>query len=408
MLLSADIDDFPLPLPLPPPPMPLAFNDLPRQRILSVDAFRGLTFVLMLFVNFLAGARGVPAWLLHADGGANGMGLADIVFPAFLFAVGMSIPFGVNSRLARGDGPGRVFGHSAWRALALIVMGVFMVNAESGYSEAAMRMPIAAWSLAFYAAVLLVWGVYRFDSALLNGCLRGAGVALLAALALLWRGEHGAMMTPQWWGILGLIGWAYLAVALLYQAGRGQLTLLLGAMPAGVALYMIANKTGVGTALSGHAIHSVIVLAGLVCALLFFDGQRGAPQRLRQAAAFALVLALAGWVLHHWYPVSKIGATPPWALYCGALCVAVFALLYWLVEVLAARRWTVLVEPAATSPLITYLLPFAIGAVISLAGARFRPALLEGGAALLAGAVFTATIVLVVARLNIHNCKLKI
>ncbi|MDQ1833280.1 DUF5009 domain-containing protein [Massilia scottii] len=389
--------------------MPVPLNDLPRQRIMSVDAFRGLTFVLMLFVNYLAGARGVPSWLLHVDGGADAMGLADIVFPGFLFAVGMSIPFGVNSRIARGDAALRVFGHTAYRALALIVMGVFMVNAESGYSEQAMRMPIAAWSLAFYAAVLLVWGVYRFDSVLLNRCLRAAGVALLAALALLWRGADGtSMMTPQWWGILGLIGWAYLAGAVLYQLARGQLTLLLGAMLACLTLYMLTTRSGTGTALAGHAIHSLIVLAGLVCALVFFDGQRPAARRLRHGAAFAAVLAAAAWVLHRWYPVSKIGATPPWALYCGALCVALFALLYWLVEMRAARRWTVLVEPAATSPLITYLLPFAIGAVISLAGARFRPALVEGNSALLAAAVFTATMVLVVARLNIHNCKLKI
>ncbi|MFB9242778.1 DUF5009 domain-containing protein [Massilia antarctica] len=387
--------------------MPVPFNDLPRQRILSVDAFRGIAFVLMLFVNFLASARGMPAWLLHANGAADGMGLADVVFPGFLFAVGMSLPFGVNSRIARGDGPMQVFGHTAWRALALIVMGVFMVNAESGYSEQAMRMPIAAWSLVFYAAVLLVWGVYRFDNALLNGCLRAGGVALLAALALVWRGADGvSMMTPQWWGILGLIGWAYLAGAVLYQLARGQRMLLLGAMLACLTLAMLGARGG--TALAGHAIHSLIVLAGLVCALLFFDGQRAAALRLRDGAALAAVLAAAGSVLHRWYPVSKIGATPPWALYCGALCVALFSLLYWLVEVRAARRWTALVEPAATSPLITYLLPFAIGAVISLAGAHFRPALLEGNSALLAGAVFTAMIVLVVARLNIHNCKLKI
>ncbi|RSZ59880.1 DUF5009 domain-containing protein [Massilia atriviolacea] len=388
--------------------MPVLFNDLPRQRILSVDAFRGITFILMLFVNFLAGARGVPGWLLHVDGGADGMGLADIVFPGFLFAVGMSIPFGVNSRIARGDSQGRVFGHTAYRALALVLMGVFMVNAESGYDEAAMGMPIAAWSLAFYAGAALVWGVYRFDSALLNRCLRGAGVALLAGLALAWRGADGAMMTPQWWGILGLIGWAYLAGAVLYQLTRGRLAALLAAIPAAVAVTMLSTRTGIGAGLAGHATHSVIVLAGLVCALLFFDGKQAAGRRFGRAAVFAAALALAGWVLHQWYPVSKIGATPPWALYCGALCVAVFALLYWLVEVLAARSWTALVEPAATSPLITYLLPFAIGAAISLAGAHFRPALMEGGNALLAGAVFTATIVLVVARLNIHNCKLKI
>lgn len=386
--------------------MPLLFNDLPRQRILSLDSFRGITFVLMLFVNFLAGASVVPSWLLHANGAADGMGLADIVFPGFLFAVGMSIPFGVNSRIARGDSAPRVLGHTLYRALALIVMGVFMVNAESGYSEAAMGMPIAAWSLAFYAAVGLVWGVYRFDSALLNGCLRALGVLLLMGLALAWRGDGGARMTPQWWGILGLIGWAYLAVALLYQLLRGELALLLAAMLAGVSIFMISTRTG--SALAGHATHSVIVLAGLVCALLFFNGQHPARRRFLHAGALAALLAAAGFGMHHWYPVSKIGATPPWALYCSALCVACFALLYWLVEVRGARRWTVLVEPAATSPLVTYLLPFAIGAVIGLAGAHFRPALMQGSTALLAGLIFTVTIVLVVARLNIHNCKLKI
>jgi heparan-alpha-glucosaminide N-acetyltransferase len=388
--------------------MPQLLNDLPRQRILSLDAFRGITFVLMLYVNFLAGAQAVPAWLLHADGARDGMGLADIVFPCFLFAVGMSIPFGVNSRIARGDSDAQVIGHSAYRALALIVMGVFMVNAESGYSERAMGIPIAAWSLAFYAAVGLTWGAYRVESVALARCLRGLGVVLLAGLALAWRGDGGAMMSPQWWGILGLIGWAYLAVAVLYQLARGALGVLLGAMLGGVALFMLTTGSGIATALAGHATHSVIVLAGLVCALLFFDGQRSAPQRLARAACLAALLAAAGAGLHHWYPVSKIGATPPWALYCGALGVAAFALLYWLVEVLGARRWTVLVEPAATSPLVTYLLPFVIGATISLAGAQFRPALVEGGTALLAGAVFSATIVLVVARLNIHNCKLKI
>ena len=71
--------------------MPTPINDLPRQRIAMVDAMRGATFVLMLFVNYLGGAAGIPSGIHHVAAGVDGMGLADIVFPAFLFAVFASV-----------------------------------------------------------------------------------------------------------------------------------------------------------------------------------------------------------------------------------------------------------------------------------------------------------------------------
>ena len=66
---------------------------LPRQRILSIDAFRGLTILVMVFVNQLAGVSGVPQWARHMKADADAMSFVDVVFPAFLFIVGMSIPF---------------------------------------------------------------------------------------------------------------------------------------------------------------------------------------------------------------------------------------------------------------------------------------------------------------------------
>lgn len=60
-------------------------------RIVSVDTLRGLTILLMIFVNDLGPAA--PAWMHHIQPpGADGMTLADVVFPAFLFIVGLSIP----------------------------------------------------------------------------------------------------------------------------------------------------------------------------------------------------------------------------------------------------------------------------------------------------------------------------
>ena len=77
-------------------------------RIASIDALRGFVMFTMIFVNDLAGAPKniVPDWMAHfsdrhKDG--SGMTFVDLVFPAFLFIVGMSIPFALGPRLKKGD-----------------------------------------------------------------------------------------------------------------------------------------------------------------------------------------------------------------------------------------------------------------------------------------------------------------
>ncbi len=73
-----------------------------NNRIYSIDIMRGLTLVLMLFVNDLY-MPGVPSWLGHMKADFDGMGLADWVFPGFLFMVGMAIPFSIGNRIAKGE-----------------------------------------------------------------------------------------------------------------------------------------------------------------------------------------------------------------------------------------------------------------------------------------------------------------
>ena len=64
----------------------------PERRISTIDILRALTMVLMIFVNDLWSLTNIPGWLGHVDAGVDGIGLADVVFPAFLFIVGLSIP----------------------------------------------------------------------------------------------------------------------------------------------------------------------------------------------------------------------------------------------------------------------------------------------------------------------------
>ena len=204
------------------------YNALTNQRIRSIDAFRGITILVMIFVNDVAGVSGIPLWMKHMPADADAMTFVDIVFPAFLFIVGMSLPFAINNRLAKGDSFWKLQGHILWRTLGLLVLGVFMVNAEGGYNEKAMGMSIAVWSLLFYLCAILVWNVYRFKNKAWAYLLRSIGAIGLVFLAWVYCGEDGKQgLTPQWWGILGLIGWAYLFSCIIYQLLRGRILLLL-------------------------------------------------------------------------------------------------------------------------------------------------------------------------------------
>ena len=100
------------------------------RRLASIDAFRAITMLLMIFVNDLAIVERVPAWLEHAADGEDRLGLADTVFPAFLFIVGLSIPFAIRGLESKGMSKNRILGNILSRSFALLVMGIYAVNYE--------------------------------------------------------------------------------------------------------------------------------------------------------------------------------------------------------------------------------------------------------------------------------------
>ena len=113
-------------------PAPATPDASRAPRILSIDLLRGADVLLMLFVNEVAGVTGAPAFLLHKPSDVDGMTITDLVFPAFLFIVGIAIPFALGSRRRHGQSRAAVCRHVVTRSLALVVMGVLMVNAEHG------------------------------------------------------------------------------------------------------------------------------------------------------------------------------------------------------------------------------------------------------------------------------------
>jgi heparan-alpha-glucosaminide N-acetyltransferase len=385
-------------------------------RVLSIDLLRGADVLLMLFVNEVAGVSGAPSFLLHKASDADGMTITDLVFPAFLFIVGIAVPFALGGRLRRGQSGAAVWRHAVTRALALVVMGVLMVNAEHGVSGV-LSAPV--WNVLMTVGVLLVWGAPETGWGRVRGpWLRAAGVALLLFVALAYRNPGATgwiQLRPYWWGILGLIGWAYLGVASLY--------LLVGERPATltgfVALFYcvaLADAAGGMTWLGalrplvGPVIgtHGALVLAGALLGVLLARHRRegGSPWRFAlRMAGYAAALGVAGVLLHSLnglhpaFRVSKNHATAPWGLVSSALTGGAWVLLFVLVDVAGRRRWPPSLSIAGENPLVAYLMApfllslFALSAPL-FGGTNFYEALGEmTGIGLVRSAVFAWLVV---------------
>jgi len=393
----------------------MRYNQLTAARILSIDALRGITILVMIFVNELAGVRDVPAWMKHMPADADAMSFVDVVFPAFLFIVGMAIPFAINRRFEKGDNLFQVQLHILFRTVGLLVLGFFLVNTEGGYDEKAMGMSINLWALLFFVAAILVWKQYRTSNKIVVYILRAIGFLVLIVLAFIYRGENGDYITPRWWGILGLIGWAYLYSCIFYQVLRGNKYLLILMIAICIALYAIGTSPVVRqspwlhwiSAQRGNAAHTSIVLCGLVVTLIFFDKGRETSDRTRFlfGLIFTALLFVAGYFLRPWFKISKIHATPTWCLYSAGFCTLLFMFLYWLIDKKGIQKWTHFFEPAATNPLLTYIIPDIIYFLTALLGVSLWPDHLRYG---WAGTIWSTFFAIAVMGLVIILNKMKL
>ncbi len=347
------------------------------KRIESIDAGRGIAILLMLFVNDIPGVDGLPSWMKHMPQGADGMTFVDLVFPAFLFLVGMSLPFAIRRRLDKGDGLWEVWKHILVRTFGLLVIGVYMVNSDSISIKGHLNPHI--WILLMYAGILVVWNnppLSKRSTRNRMKRLRFAGTLLLGALFFLYQGNGASgiiQMRPQWWGILGLIGWAYLVSCFIYIPLRNQMAGLVGAVAILFCLHF-ADAGGflpfldwlkpflrVSYMLGSH---SAVVLSGAILGMILTPDSpiKGHKERIRWAAIYGAALALAGLLLHAlhemhaMFTINKNLGTPTWCLLSSAIFVWIWALLYWLIDVRGWKRWTMPLQSAGANALLAFIL----------------------------------------------------
>ena len=409
----------------------------PPERLAALDAFRGFDILTMVFVNYIAAMAGIPFILRHAPATMDAFTLTDVVFPGFLFMVGIAIPLALTKRRLAGEPALRTIGHIVVRTLALLFLGVVEVNGER-FSAVDTGLSRPLWSFLVLTAVFALWaaipktasaGQRRF-----RVILKVVAAAALIVLVVAFRGkgEDGVVTWLQhsWWGILGMIGWTYLAGSLVFLASKGNRTVLAGAIGVMTALYVggrhgALDFLGPVNAFLGHGVgsifgsHTAIVTAGMLAGTVFLPGSDVTKpgDRIRFLSVLGLLLVLSGYVLRPLHGFSKIAGTESWTLATAGICCLAFLVFYVVLDVAGLRRAAGFLIPAGRNPLVAYLLPEQFVNILALVGAVFSvdlgrifwPFAERGGlAGMLNAAVMTALILLLTTLLTRAKVVLKL
>jgi heparan-alpha-glucosaminide N-acetyltransferase len=123
------------------------------KRLLSIDVLRAITMLLMIFVNDADGISNIPGWIGHAENKYDTLGFADTIFPAFLFIVGLSLPFAIKNRIKSGQSFFKILIYILTRSAALLIMGFFHVNLDD-YSSKAAIISKPVWAILATTAFL--------------------------------------------------------------------------------------------------------------------------------------------------------------------------------------------------------------------------------------------------------------
>ena len=402
-------------------------SSAPKQglapRIASIDILRALTMVLMIFVNDLGSLKDIPGWLGHVERGVDGIGLSDVVFPAFLFIVGLSLPFAVNNRRKKGDSDLQLVIHALLRTIALLVMGVFLVNGETFNAEAT-GMARYLWNPLCCLSFILIWNSYPNNSRkTLWYLLKGIGILTLIVFAFIYRGggEEGKEVyrfSPQWWGILGLIGWAYLASCMITIFAKNRFVpLLIGwAFFCILSMVMKAEIIPRGTlslipsAISGGTLAGLTMGGVLASWVFIYYRERKDNKTLTIVFTVAIIsLIILSVLTRPYWGLAKLGATPAWLFLCSAFTLGTFMIIYWIADVKGKSNWFNLIKPAGTDTLLTYLMPFFAGLILrGILNIQYPEWIITGGVGLLKCLLFALLCVASTRLLNKAGVRLKL
>ncbi|WP_295676623.1 DUF5009 domain-containing protein [uncultured Mucilaginibacter sp.] len=310
---------------------------LEKKRLHSLDAFRGFTIAAMIVVNSPGDWDHVFAPLKHSAW--NGCTPTDVVFPCFIFMMGISIVFAFSTKRLDKTQHAGIISKAFRRMLTLIGIGLgLQLFYHFSFSEIRYPGVLQRIGIVYFLTTLLY--IKLADKMLpyiLSGIL--AGYYLLACII---PGSGLAAMTPEqnigaWFDHL-VIPASHLA-KFAYTDPCG----LLGTLPT------------VGSAILG-------LLAGLVL--------KNKSLQPENKAAYLLIagnlLILSGLIVNLFFPFNKPLWSSSYVLYTGGICMVAFAIFYWFIDIKEFNGKCWLLTVLGMNAISSYVLSEALPALLNL------------------------------------------
>ena len=312
-------------------------------RLTSLDAYRGFVMFLMMaeVLSFSRVAKARPdsalwQFLAHHQNHVDWIGcsLHDLIQPSFSFLVGVALPFSLASRAARGQSRTRMILHASWRALLLILLGVFLRSIGAHQTNWTFEDTLTQIGLGYVALFLLGFRPAREQWAAVGLILAG----YWAAFALY------PLPGPDFdYGKVGVSNaWPHLLTGFAAHWNKNS-------NPAWAFdtwfLNLFPREKPFAFNGGGYATLSFIPTLGTMILGLIAGGvvrsERAPRAKVKWLAAAGLIGLAAGTALG-WLgmcPVVKRIWTPSWVLYSGGWCFLLLAGFYLLIDLWGRRRW---------------------------------------------------------------------
>ena len=317
------------------------------QRLVSLDAFRGATIAAMLLVNNPGSWSNVYAQLDHAHW--NGWTFTDLIFPFFLWIVGVSMTFSFASRRGRGAGSGELLRHVLLRSVIIFGLGLFLAAFPFGL------LPAHHFAL----TTLRIPGVLQRIAV----CYAVAGAI---GLHTGWRGQLA------WTG--GLLAAYWLMVMLIPVPGYGAGVLEpTGSLAWWVDSHVLAGHTWSGAPAPGFDPEGIVSTLPAVATTLFglLAGQvMRSPASQKEKTLRLLVggaaLITIGLLMNRWLPINKNLWTSSYAVFMAGGAAVVMAIFYWFIDVRGYRRWPTPFVIYGMNAIVLFVLAGVVGRLLNL------------------------------------------
>jgi predicted acyltransferase len=309
--------------------------NVPRMRLLPLDAFRGLTIAAMVLVNNPGTWDAVHAPLRHAAW--HGLTPTDLVFPFFLFIVGLAIPPSLDGRR-----PLDAFARVLRRAVVIFALGL-VLNGFPAFEWSTLRIPGVLQRIAvcyLVAAGLYLVSGWRTQSVVAATLLLG----YWGAMTMIAVPGHGAGDLGPEGNLAAWLDRAVLGPQHIWRVSRVY-------DPEGILSTVPAVATVLFGALAGQWVLSPRPPRTITIGLVL-------------AGAFGVALG-AEW--SNWFPLNKALWTSSYAVLTTGIALLVFAACYWAVEVCGWRRWATPFVVLGVNALALYFLSSLAAHAMTLA-----------------------------------------